>query len=630
VHINEKLRKRPLDVKQWVASDENLRKLIPLLPQFEGQVCSDFNPRGFIYKMIENAATNPLADLPVLFSSKSYVSPNTISLNAPALPAEMSPCATYWVGVFLSAEPILRARSCLGNNKFEYNKQWFQSSSTQLWTSGLTKTLMVELVGAVRRVRMYKSGQPPQTLGASFDAKDVTGLLMSEDESAYFVLFTNYVWRRYNLQNDTWGVQENGRYQHVFCSFDGSNVGGVMVEGANSPTTTILFQMGSVWGASFLQNPNRDTPYLAFLNSTIFVAQGRSLYAMRVFQVFAETLRIGEEVALTEEFTGIWANDRAVWAATTTSTYMSCDNGWSWTLMPNKRAVGSGLFIGGGMVLASKPGTFKQDRLYPLTVSDSGLLNVPIVGGTWQSGFQLRTGTLNTSMYARDGVVVSPNGLFIMTQSQDQEDVVLYYNVWNSLDMRKYCLNDQGYANICKDGYTQYCEAIGNIDAGCGCVNQTAEAERLFDLTNLPETTRAKLEDVAACVSLRCRNSNRDAYPVNSLGAKCAVPLILCTSMINNKGTIHGDVDIKNNCGANSALPCSDKGCPVGLKCFRQSCRLQCDGKCADQSQTCFDGACIPKNEVPSETFTLTTGVIIGVSVLVVALVIYLLLRKTN
>lgn len=92
VHINEKLRKLPLDVKRWVVSDENLRKLIPLLPQFEGQVCSDFNPRTFVFKMIENAGlANPLADLPVLFSSKSYVSPNTIPLNAPALTVEMSP-----------------------------------------------------------------------------------------------------------------------------------------------------------------------------------------------------------------------------------------------------------------------------------------------------------------------------------------------------------------------------------------------------------------------------------------------------------------------------------------------------------------------------------------------------------
>lgn len=65
VHINEKLRKLPLDVKRWVVSDENLRKLIPLLPQFEGQVCSDFNPRTFVFKMIENAGlANPLADLP--------------------------------------------------------------------------------------------------------------------------------------------------------------------------------------------------------------------------------------------------------------------------------------------------------------------------------------------------------------------------------------------------------------------------------------------------------------------------------------------------------------------------------------------------------------------------------------
>jgi hypothetical protein len=636
LHVNQKLRKRPLDTKQWVASDENLRKLIPLLPQFEGQLCSDFIPRTFISKMLTNAS-NPYANLPILFSSTSYVSPNTISLNAPPLPAAMASCATYWVGVFLSAEPILRAQSCLGNNKFEFYDQWFQSSSTQVWTSGLTKTLIVQLVGSVRRIRMYQAGQAMETLGVGFDAKDVIALELSGDESTSFLWSTVTGWSRYNSMTESWEVLTFGDARYIYMqhfkfstSFDGSNVGvlsdGNMNDGA---VTQVYYKLGtSPTRVVTILNPQRASSHMAILNSTFFVTHGRSLYALRVVGELAETLRIGEELDATEVFTGIWADNRAVWAATATSTYMSSDNGWSWTLMLYKRAVGPGLFLGGGMVLAANPTTLKEDLRYPLVLSDSGLLTVPIVGGTWQSGFELKTGTQSAFMNESDGVVVSPNGLFLMTQSQNR-DIMLYYNVWNSLEMRKYCATQQGSVNICKSGYTEYCEAIGNVDPGCGCINQTAEAQRLFDFTNVPEPTRAKLEDVAPCVSRRCIiQSNRDAYPFNSLGAKCAVPLVLCTSHINDDGNIGGNVRIENNCGVNNAIPCHE-GCPVGLKCFGQSCRLQCDGKCDDPLSTCFEGACIPKNEVPSAgNDTLTTGLMIGASVLVVALVVYFLLRK--
>jgi hypothetical protein len=630
------MRKRPLDTKQWVASDEDLRRLIPLLPQFEGKLCSDFLPRTFISKMLANAA-NPFANLPLLFSSTSYVSPNTISLNAPPVPADMASCATYWFGVFLSAEPILRARSCVGHNKFEFDKQWLQSSNTQVWTSGLTKTLLVQLVGSVRRITMSRAGQALETLGVGFDAKDVIALELSGDESTYFSWSTVTGWSRYNSMTQTWEVLPFGDERYAYMqhfrfstSFDGSNVG-VLSDGninANAITQVYYkFGTGPTRVVTIL-NPPRVLSHMAILNSIFFVTHGRSLYALRVIGELAETLRIGEELDATEVFTGIWADDRTVWAATNTSTYMSCDNGWSWTLMLNKRAVGAGLFLSVGMLLAAKPTTFKEDLRYPLVLSDSGLLTVPIDGGTWQSGFELRTGIQTVLIKESDDVVVSPNGLFLATQSPNR-DIMVYYNVWNSLEMRRYCATQQGSVNICKSGYIEYCEAIGNADPGCGCVNQTAEAQRLFNFTNVPEPTRAKLEDIAPCVSRRCIiQSNRDAYPFNSLGAKCAVPLVLCTSHINNDGNIGGNVRTQNNCGVNNAIPCHE-GCPVGLKCFGQSCRLQCDGKCDDPLSTCFEGVCIPKNEVPSATGdTLTTGLIIGASVLVVALIVYLLLRK--
>jgi hypothetical protein len=411
-------------------------------------------------------------------------------------------------------------------------------------------------------------------------------------------------------------------------SFDGSNVAITQSRSDFPPDVNLSYKIGtSAAKEVFIKTPVNNL-YVAILNSTFFVAGARKLYALRVEGQLVETLSIGEGLPATEIFTGLWADKQTVWAATQTSTYMSSDNGWSWTFLLNKRAVGRGLFVESGLLLESKKAKFLDECRYPLTLFNTGLMSARQDGAAtpWKNSFEidLSPATVKVDMFVNDSVVVTPNGFFIMTQSPTK-DVKLYFNVWNSHRVKVYC-SAPGSMTICAAGYLAYCETIGNIDAGCSCVNKKAEAARLFDTTHLPETIVASLEDVAPCVSRRCKGSNEGAYPVASLGTSCNRPLVICSNMVVNSGNIGSGVTQNNNCGVDNSIPCTDT-CPVGLKCFNSKCRLQCDGKCDSAEQTCHDGACIPNNEVPSGFSFLVVG-LIAAGVLGLGLLIFFLTRK--
>lgn len=641
-YVKTAFKKYPADIKQFIGSDSSLRDLIPLMFGSPKEVCSEADLNRNISQVLTSGESDPFSKLPVLFDSTLYVSTNTVPLRIEQLPADAAACATYWYGVYLSSEPILRAKSCTVQgaadivNRFEYSegaKKWFPSAGG-VWTSGLTKTIVVQNVP--KRVRLHAPGQAAVTLGDKFDATDVIALEMSGDESTYFLWRKEHGWFRFNPSTDTWdGLTIPNSYQsYTFLrnydfasSFDGSNIGFVYnLYGSN---LVLEYKIGARARQMVVLESNYLRPrYIAILNSIFFVAEGRKLFAMRVEGELAVTLSIGEGLPATDVFTGVWADQQTVWAATQTSTYMSSDGGWSWTFLLDKRAVGRGLFVEGGSLLAGKKATFQEERQFPMILYNTGRLSFKIGGTEWLNCFEfnLIPAATNIAMFTNDSVVVSPNGYFVMTQSPTK-DVKLYLNVWNSHRVTEYC-RQPGNVTACAAGYLAYCEKTENIDAGCSCINRKAEAARLFDTTNLPEITKASLEDIAPCVSLRCKSSNAGAHPIASLGTSCLRPLVICTNMVINSGTIATGVTQNNNCGSDNSLPCDGNTCPAGLKCFRGKCRLQCDEKCTDASQECYDGMCIPRNEVPRGLSTIV-WLIIGAGAIGLGLLIFFLVRKT-
>lgn len=633
-YVVSKMVKWPEDIADRVATDSQLRQLIPLLPLYAGKICPDFNPQDYAFHLVVNG-NEPFKNLPVLFSSANYVSSKVEALGIPAV-SPAGQCQSYWIGSLLSSPaPTLRAK-CLNNERWEYNQgdqTWYKTALGAVWTSGLTKTLISEVQNQTGSIRLSEIGKDTVTLGFGFNSLSVTQLELSGDESTYF-LKDGTTWKWFSPNQLSWiDLKLNLSASKFAASYDGALAAIVTTSGQ----LKVLYCKPGDPAAKLADLPGGfvNVRYIAVLGQTIFVAEGKIIYSLRYGGLVPQkNFTIPSSSPVGDVFTGLWADDKTVWAGTTYGYYQSSDNGWSWVHSIGPVAVGPGLFVDDGFMFGATKATFKQDRLDPLKLYNSGRLTSAIRGTTqpWENWFELYGTDVSAPafMYAGDRVVVSSNGLFIATQS-DAGDVVLYFNAWNSLEVQKFC-SQVGAAQTCGEGFVGYCRQINNVDPGCGCINLADEAERLFHLGSVTGPASTALRRITPCVSGRCQDSNRDAYPKTSIGKLCDVPLTICASMLINSdnASIGGNVNINTQCSNTETLPCNNNECPVGYKCSGQVCRMECDGKCPDPTFQCVNSLCMSASEVAAPK-DFDWGLVLGIgcgALLLLGLIIFIVVKS--
>jgi hypothetical protein len=301
-------------------------------------------------------------------------------------------------------------------------------------------------------------------------------------------------------------------------------------------------------------------------------------------------------LSTTSPCTGMWADASALWVGTAQQAYMSLDAGWTWFLQEDARAVGPGLYIRNNALYKEKANSsFNQEVEYPLKLTSQGVLKTTKESGvgSWKNWFEFyeyddgKPAFLNDDT---DQIVYSSNGRYVLVQQN--KNVTLYFNLWNSKRFKEWCGGD---SDTCSLGYLNYCDKTGNEDPGCGCINRQAEATRLFNMLDQPEATQTSLRSIVPCVSARCQESLAEAFPLSSVTASCNRNIVLCTSMINNTGTIVGGVDLRTECGSGQSFSCEETACPVGFKCVNRSCQQVCDGTsdCRKEGTTCVKGTCL-------------------------------------
>jgi hypothetical protein len=391
------------------------------------------------------------------------------------------------------------------------------------------------------------------------------------------------------------------------CSFDGTTV---CATSTTNPNAAVQYFNNNTQVSVALPPVAAGTAqYPAVLGKMGFVARGTSVFSLG--NMGSATVIL----STTSPCTGIWADSSVLWVGTAQQAYMSVDAGWTWFLQEGARAVGPGLYAKNGALYKEKANSsFFEEVAYPLKLTSQGVLKTVQASGpgSWKNWFEFYENDDEKAAYLNDTtdqIVYSSNGRYVLVQKD--KNITLYFNLWNSKRFKEWCAGD---SDTCSLGYLNYCDTTGNEDPGCGCVNRQAEATRLFNMLDQPEATQTSLRSIVPCVSARCQGSLREAFPLSSVTASCNRNIVLCTSMINNTGTIVGGVDLRQECASGQTFSCEETACPVGFSCINRSCQQVCDGTsdCRKEGTTCVRGACLTEAdqkdvETPPKTGGLET-----------------------
>jgi hypothetical protein len=402
--------------------------------------------------MIDSA--EPTSNLPVLFSSQQFRSPALVDTTIPLFPMQVPPIdiEEYWYGLSPFGQNAICARG--GLKSYFYIDRWL------LWevTSGGVHSFK-SVPGACLYTAPWPTGgskiflQTDQTqeLGT---IPGVTACQLSGDGQACFARDATG-WKRH-----TGGVAWNpigkpGSALELHTSFDGQTF---VQSHPSSPEYYYKIGSAELQTKSLAVDESKDDPVLsAVLGNTIFIARGKKVYSVGSLDHEKVIFNLVGAVA-----TGMWADEQTLWLTTDKSTFMSNNAGWTWTELKNLFAVGPGLFAKPDNVQIWKNSeqSFVQAVGYPLRLTNGGLLYNDV--NKWANAYQDKT--MNdefTVIKATDKAVLSPNGLYLLTQEDGV--VTLYLNVWNSASFAAWC---KVAGNNCQAAYGRYCQEF-KTDPGC-------------------------------------------------------------------------------------------------------------------------------------------------------------------
>lgn len=284
-----------------------------------GNECGEFDFKN----MVDNAsdpASDPTADLPVLFSSQGFRSHMPVETSFPKMTQEGLPIDEYWFGMGARNENTLCMRSFLSTYYFLLKeRQWFKWSENKggIWNfrSVNDKTLSQTLtlgtnppISQVRATRLLDESKTPplvETVVVGPPLSHLTELQMSANGEVYFAKQGDG-WKRWSATKwEPVGLPSGALDLWLVPSFDGLS----FVQTTQSPPM-LYCQLG--WSAILQERaiPNDSTGhiYAAVLRNTVFIARGKFLYTVGSLN---ELNMIGE--LKTGVATGVWADDQVVW-----------------------------------------------------------------------------------------------------------------------------------------------------------------------------------------------------------------------------------------------------------------------------------------------------------------------------
>jgi hypothetical protein len=602
---------KPPDFEQRVAN--GLMEKLWFLPNCTNIGCC--NPasnapseQAVFASMCVDSRADPFAHLPVLFSSARSIQMELVDVP----PFDTTTTTSYFIAPYYGhSNPFVYAKTAEGKIFNWYSGEWL----SQTMASGTPGILTYRRARTVppMAVRWDTELYIPPNVVAQFGVNQnpildpalippsppdpVLDLCMSGNGSTVFG--SRYKDQANIIYNKWYRSSRNGDWTplpaplvasyRLACSFDGTTV---CATSTNPNAPVEYFNNDTQVSIPLPLVAEGTKQYPAVLGKVGFVARGTSVFSLW------STGSAKVILSTTSPCTGIWADASVLWVGTAQQAFMSVDAGWTWFLQNDARAVGPGLYIRNNALYKEKANSsFREQVEYPLKLTSQGVLRTTkeIGAGSWKNWFEFYELDDQRPAFLTDDtdqVVYSSNGRYVLVQKN--KNVTLYFNLWNSKRFREWCGGDR---DTCSLGYLNYCEQSGNEDPGCGCVNRQAEATRLFNMLDQPEATQTSLRSIVPCVSARCQGSLAEAFPLSSVQASCNRNIVLCTSMINNTGTIVGGVDLRTDCGSGQTFSCEETACPVGFSCINRSCQQVCDGTsdCRKEGTTCVRGACLPE-----------------------------------
>ena len=448
------LKNCPSDIKQRMANGLCL-KVSSL-----SDACGPFDYQSVI------ESPDPTQYLPLLFSSKSYQSPQLVPAYIEA-PGYLTRQVYFWLGL----PPVAGASSptvCFHYTTVQGKVYGFYEPIKGSWVES---DMFASRPGVC--VVVNKEGHlveyPANTIVYTGSAP--TGLVLSGDGSAVFINLAQG-WKRH-ASGQTWETLDLFG-AHMSTSFDGSNLCAHDYQG----DSRIFCKLGE---DDVFVTALRDDDYAARTlqsavhGSTFFFVRGSRIYTvgyLRAPAILTTLASVGEG-----PFQGIWADvpvdaqvnpdAQAIWVSGGEASYMSNDGGWTWYRQAGCWAVGAGVFLrevkdvsSSVEVFFASTASFAEDVPYPLFLHNDGCLSSPPV---WENWFQLKQDDHKfTSIQPEAKAATSPNGLFLYTLSPDGE-VKLFLNVWNSPNFIKMSETRPDFAHARR----LYCAKYGSIDRQC-------------------------------------------------------------------------------------------------------------------------------------------------------------------
>lgn len=399
---------------------------------------------------------DPLHHLPVLFSSKSYQSPEMIPTDMNT-PEYLTRDAQFWFGlppVPGPSSPTVCFRYSKMDSKVygvcQPGGSWVQSN---MFASQPDVCFEVNKEGQVVQY-------PSNTI--IYNGPAPTGLVVSGDGSSVFIN-TEQGWKRY-VSEQTWETLGMAG-AHLSTSFDGLNLCTHNYDG-NSIIISCKIGDNEAFETQLPQDEFAGKRlFSAVQGSTFFFLRGSRVYTVGYLR---DPKTITTLPSASNGIEGIWVDNpanseaRAIWVSgRDDSNYMSNDGGWTWTKQIDAATVGPGVFVRDSQIFLSSTESFAKDVPYPLVLRNNGSLSSPKV---WENWFQLTKDY--DDKFTRIGpdvkAATSPNGLFLYTRSPDGE-VKLFLNVWNSPNFIKMAETQAEFAHARR----QYCAKYGSVDAQC-------------------------------------------------------------------------------------------------------------------------------------------------------------------
>jgi hypothetical protein len=394
------------------------------------------------------SSNHPTANLPVLFSSRGFMSPDievtAVTKNNPPAPQQM---LEYWYGAGINTTDTLCSRSTTACYDWGPNGAW---RATELFRSVPGVCLYL---GPNQSSVMVKKGTVPTVLSAS---RPVQALQMSGNGEKYF-LKDNVGWQRHTSGINWQYVGQSGTNWNLTSSFDGTQI---ILTDPKSRLVCYIAGTSTVRVSNLpLENPGNHPVYAAALDRLFFIVRGRDVYSTGSLGTLVRILEFDNLTFAT----GIFTDEATVWIPTNRGTFMSNDGGVSWVEQKDVFAVGPGLYTtkDSPFIWKTSETPFAQAVEFPLRLNNGGRLYSPVSG--WTTWFEDKTMTdAFTTVEEGTPATLSPNGLYLLTQNNGL--VTLYLNVWNFGTFPAWCKLNR---KECNPAYGKYCELYKDIDRGC-------------------------------------------------------------------------------------------------------------------------------------------------------------------